>query len=64
MLFDITVKIKAPGQSTPDAIARLKGKIPHWEFEVIEAAPSENQPAPVTGVGAITLPISHAHGIG
>lgn len=63
MLFDLTVKIKAPGQSQADALARMKEKIPHWEIEVVNAAPSETQPEPIIGTGAITLPpvIAEAH---
>lgn len=62
MLFDMTVKISAPGQSADDALARIRSKIPNWEVELIEASPSENQPAPITGTGAITLPLNVVHG--
>ena len=64
MLFDLTVKISAPGQSPADAMSRLRARVPHWEIELIASAPSENQPAPITGAGAITLPLNMVHGVG
>ena len=64
MLFDLTVKIKAPGNSPDDALVRLRSKIPHWEIELIDAAPSEDQPAPITGVASIILPLPLAKGFG
>lgn len=62
MLFDLTVKIKAPGQSEADALERLRSRIPNWEIEVIEASPSENQPVPIIGTANITLPLNIVHG--
>lgn len=62
MLFDMTIKIRVPGQSADDALARLRSRIPHWEIEVIEASPSENQPEPIIGTANITLPLNIVHG--
>ena len=62
MLYDLTVKISVPGQDKDSAVEWLVRKIPHVTFEVIEASPSENQPAPITGTGNITLPLNIVHG--
>lgn len=58
MLFDLTMKIKAPGQSEADALERLRSRIPNWEIVVDEISLSENQPEPIAGDAAIMLPHS------
>lgn len=60
MLFDLIVKIKAPGRDQDSALAWLKRNIPYVEFELEKAELSQNQPAPITGTGSIILPTIQA----
>lgn len=57
MLYDAIVKIKLPGNNPADAAERLKARVPHWPFEIVEIDEAASQPPPLTGSGVITMPI-------